>query len=273
MTTTPSSDDAPPPLSPFAGTRDPVALGAEARRIMRGAASAALATATEDGQPFASLATPAVAPDGTVLLRLSTLSEHTRQLMRHPRCSLLFAGAPETANPQTAPRVTVTGLAERVQGDEEPPLKARWLARHPYAALYADFGDFGLWRVRPGGALLVGGFARAHRLRASDLAPDPAAVAALAASEADVMGHVNEDHADALEAIAIGLLGGGAGPWRMTALDPDGCDLTRGEGEAASVLRLPFDPPVREAGGVRAALVAAARAGREALAARQPTMA
>ena len=92
---------------------------------------------------------------------------------------MLVAGAPEDANPQTAPRVTITGLAEPIV---DTALKARYLAVHPYAALYADFGDFSLWRIRPLGGLYVGGFARAARLRAADLAPEPAAVAAIAAA-------------------------------------------------------------------------------------------
>jgi hypothetical protein len=231
--------------------------GFEARRLIRAAAAATLATAAE-GQPFASLVTPAAAPDLSVLMLLSSLSEHTRQLRAEPRCALLFAGAPEGANPQTAPRVTVTGLAEEVGAEEVAALKARWLARHPYAALYADFGDFALWRVRPGGALLVGGFARAVRLRLAELRPDPAAVAALAAAEAGILDHVNEDHPDAVAAIAEGVLGGGAGAWRLAAVDVDGCDLALGE----TVLRHAWAAPVREAEGVRMGLIAAAREGR-----------
>ena len=161
-------------------------LGFEARRLIRGAAAATLATAAA-GQPFASLVTPATAPDLAPLLLLSSLSEHTRQLREEPRCALLFTGSPESANPQTAPRVTLTGMAELVPDAEVAALKARWLAHHPYAALYADFGDFALWRILPGGALLVGGFARATRLRLADLLPDPAAVAAVAAAEAEIL--------------------------------------------------------------------------------------
>src|SRR5690606_1451462 len=119
--------------------------------------------------PFAALVTPATAPDLSALLLLSTLSEHTRHLMAEPRCALAVTSPAEGANPQTAPRVTVTGLAEKT---EDPRLKARWLALHPYAAMYADFTDFALWRIRPLAAMFVGGFARAERLRAADLLPD-----------------------------------------------------------------------------------------------------
>lgn len=240
---------------------------AEARRLVRAAGSATLATQAV-GQPFASLVTPAAAPDLSPLLWLSTLSEHTRQLRAEPRCALLFTGEPDGPNPQTTPRVTLTGEARPVEGPEASALKARWLARHPYAALYADFGDFALWRVQPGGALLVGGFARAVRLRVADLLPDPAAVAALAGAEAGIVGHVNADHADAVAAIAEGLLGQapppGGEPWRLAAVDVDGADIAAGE----RVCRLHFSRPVADAGEVRAELVRAAREGRTAAAAR-----
>ena len=135
-----------------------------ARKLLRAARSGTLATSLA-GQPFASLVTPATAPDLALLLLLSSLSEHTRHLRAEPRCSVLVVGAPTGANPQTAPRATVTGLAEAV---DDPGLKARYLAVHPYASLYADFGDFALWRIRPMGGLYVGGFARAARLRLAD---------------------------------------------------------------------------------------------------------
>ena len=231
-------------------------LGFEARRLIRGAISASLATSAA-GQPFASLVTPAIAPDLSPLLLLSSLSEHTRHLRAEPRCSLLFVGAPERRNPQSAPRVTLTGLAEPVPAEELPALKAHWLARHPYAALYADFADFALWRVRPGGALLVGGFARATRLRLAELLPDPAAVAALAEAEGGILAHVNEDHPDAVAAIAEGLHGGAAGAWRLAAVDTDGCDLALEE----TVLRHAWPAPVADAEGVRGALIRAAREG------------
>jgi hypothetical protein len=238
----------------------PVGPAQEARRLIRAAGSAALATQA-DGQPFNSLVTPAAAPDLSPLLWLSTLSEHTRQLRAEPRCALLFTGAPDGPNPQTTPRVTLTGRAEPVGRAEAAALKARWLARHPYAALYADFADFALWRVAPGGALLVGGFARAARLRLADLLPDPAAVAAVAAAEAGIVEHVNADHADAVAAIAEGLLGQAPaddGPWRLAAVDVDGADLSVGD----RVCRLHFSGAVPSAEGVRAELVRAARAGR-----------
>ncbi len=223
----------------------------QARKLLRAARAATLASSAL-GQPFASLVTPATAPDMALLLLLSNLSEHTRHLRADSRCSVLAVGTATGANPQTAPRITVTGMAEIVS---DPALKARYLAVHPYAALYADFGDFALWRVRPAAGLMVGGFARANRLRAAELTPDPAAVAAVEASAEDIMTHCNRDHAATMAALA-----GAPGTWRMVAVDVDGCDLAQEE----RVLRVAWSAPVADAAGVRTELVSLAAQARAA---------
>ena len=217
--------------------------GFNARKLFRAARVGTLATAADGGQPFASLVTPACAPDFSILLLLSNLSEHTRHLRAEPRCSILVSGTPESANPQTAPRVTMTGIAEVA---DNPALKARYLAVHPYASLYADFGDFFLWRIRPMAALLVGGFARAIRIKQADLTPGPESVAAIAAAEPGIIAHCNNDHPDALTAIARA-----PGAWRMVTADVDGTDLASGE----RVIRVPWSAPAADAGGVRTELV------------------
>lgn len=217
----------------------------EVRKLCRQARAASLATAVDGGQPFATLVTPAWTQDFSALLLLSDLSEHTRHLRADPRCALLVTGTAETANPQTAPRATITGLAETA---DDPDLKARYLAIHPYAAMYADFGDFHLWRIRPMAALFVGGFARAARIRRDDLIP--ASAATLAASEASIIAHCNNDHPDAMARIA-----GGGGAWTMVAADCDGTDLAQNE----TVRRIHWAGPVADSGGVRTELVRLAR--------------
>jgi heme iron utilization protein len=218
--------------------------------LLRAARMGTLAT-VQDGQPFASLVTPATAPDRSVLLLTSGLAAHTQHLKRDARCSLLVSGTAESANPQTTPRCTLTGTAAPV---DDPALKARYLAIHPYAGLYAGFGDFGLWRLEAQGGMLVGGFGRAFRLKRAELAAEPSAVAAVAAAAEGIMAHCNEDHPD-----TMALLAGAAGAWRMVAVDVDGCDLAQGE----IVGRVAWPAPVADASGVRAALVTLARALRE----------
>jgi putative heme iron utilization protein len=227
------------------GTRLPDSPAFAARCLLRAARAATLAT-QEGGQPFVSLVTPAVAPDGAVLMLLSDLSAHTRHLMAEPRCALMAAGAADGLNPQTAPRVTAVGRAMPVP---DPALRQFWVSLHPYAAFYADFTDFRLWRLVAESGHYVAGFASAHVLAASDLASPAQAVAALRESANRIIAHCNQDHADALARLAHAQ--GAAGPWRMLGVDPDGFDLVQDE----SVLRVAFDRTVADAAEVRAALV------------------
>ena len=220
----------------------------QARCLLRDARAGTLATA-DDGQPHAALITPAPAPDLSLLMLLSGLSAHTRQLQVDGRCALMVAGEPTSPNPQTAPRLTVLGAATR---EDDPALKARWVARHPYAAFYADLGDFRLVRLRPTGGHYIGGFASAHRLSAADLTPDPAAVAALAEAEADVLLHMNRDRPGAVDRIA------GEPGWRMVAVDVDGCDLQRDE----TIRRVPWSAPAADVEAIHQELIRLAQGGR-----------
>lgn len=221
----------------------------EARKLLRAARAGVLAT-QQDGQPFAGLVTPATDADGSVLLLLSDLSEHTRQLRADGRCAVMVSGAATEANPQTAPRLTLRGRAEITP---DAACRARWLAAHPYAAFYADFTDFNLWRIELSDAAYVGGFARAFKLDAEDLAPDAAAIAAVAAASPGIMTHCNADHADTLA-----LLAGGGSGWTMAAVDVDGCDLSDGTVSR----RIAWPASVADPLGVRAALIALARTAR-----------
>src|SRR5579864_7163579 len=116
---------------------------ATARRLMRSLDRATLAT-SQDGWPYASLVLTAVDPDASPLLLLSDLAEHSKNLKRDSRASLLFDGTAGLDDPLTGPRVTVIGIAMPV-ADEL--LLARFTRRHPGAAAYAGFGDFHLHRL------------------------------------------------------------------------------------------------------------------------------
>ena len=142
----------------------------EAAALLRAARSGMLAT-TEAGRPHAALVTPALVtpalgPDGFLLLLLSELSAHTRHLRADPRCALLVTGAAADENPQTAPRLSLRGTAHPT---EDKAARAAYLKIHPYAELYAGFADFHIWVLRPDEAYYVGGFAAAASLQIAAL--------------------------------------------------------------------------------------------------------
>jgi putative heme iron utilization protein len=201
---------------------DGVGLGKHLLRIIR---SGALATLSPQGAPFASLVIVATDLDGSPLLLTSRLSGHTANLEREPRMSLLLA-QPGKGDPLAHPRLTVVGRAER---SAEPRIRARFLARHPKAELYADFPDFSFWRVEILSGHLNGGFARAATLTGEDLRTDMSGAEALAEAEAGAVAHLNEDHREALGLYAAKLAGARPGHWKASGIDPEGIDLILGD--------------------------------------------
>ena len=202
-----------------------------AKHLLRATRSGALATLGPDGVPFATLVTVATDPDGSPLLLTSRLSGHTANMEREPRVSILLAQTGK-GDPLAHPRLTVMGRAERT-GEER--IRARFLARHPKAELYADFADFSFWRVSIAGGHLNGGFARAAGLSSADLSTDLGGAEALVEAEPGALAHLNEDHREALELYATGLAGASPGAWRASGLDPEGLDLMLGDGTARVV--------------------------------------
>jgi putative heme iron utilization protein len=228
--------------------------GTIARGLIRAADRASLATAGADGWPYASLVLLAADHDATPLLLLSDLAEHSKNMAREPRVALLVDGTGGLDEPLTGARVTVLGRALR---STEPRHKARFVARHPGAAAYADFKDFAVYRVAVERGHLVAGFGRIHWIAAADLL-DPDASPALAEAEPAIVAHVNEDHGEAIDLYLANLLGRAGRGWRMTGIDPAGCDFRLG----GAVARLDFPAPVKDAAGARAALVELARRAR-----------
>jgi putative heme iron utilization protein len=235
--------------------KDNRALGAAARRLIRGRDHAALGTSLA-GRPFVSLVATACDSDATPLLLLSDLAQHTKNLIADASVSLLFEDVAGHADPLAGPRLTLLGRAERC---DDPRAAARFAARHPTSASYSGFADFHLYRVVVGQGHLVAGFGRIAWIEAAELrfAGD---ASPLAIAEPEIVSHMNNDHAEAIELYARHLLGRQATGWQMTGIDPEGLDLRCG-GETA---RLDFAAPVLSPAAARQTLVDLAQSARQA---------
>jgi putative heme iron utilization protein len=227
-----------------------------ARGLVRAADRASLATLMRDGGgPYASLVLIAADHDASPILLISNLADHTKNLAADSRASLLVDGTAGLESPLTGARASLVGT---IAQSTEPRHRRRFLARHPDAAGYADFGDFAVYRMQIERVHLVAGFGRIRWIEAERiLVPIRPA---LAERESDIVEHMNADHADAVELYAGRLLGRSGSGWRMTGIDPEGIDLRR----AGEVARLAFERPVEEADSARAELVRLAKRAREA---------
>ncbi len=139
---------------------------ASARRLIAETGRASLATSALESWPYVSLVLVAPDRDGSPLMLLSDLAEHSKNLSRDPRASLLFDGTVGMAEPLAGPRITLMG---RVAPAPESDALDRYLAVHPGAASWSGMSDFHLYRLVPARAHLVAGFGRIAWIEAVEL--------------------------------------------------------------------------------------------------------
>ena len=109
---------------------------------------------------------------GGLLMFLSQLAAHTRQMLEYPQVSLAIT-APDTGDgdPQLLPRVSLQGRAAPIGRDDETfaLAAARYVQRFPDALPRFQLGDFHLFRFGIDEARYVGGFARASTFSGDQL--------------------------------------------------------------------------------------------------------
>jgi len=227
----------------------------EARLMLRAHRYGVLSTLSKkfDGYPFGSI-TPYLADhDGSLLILISTLAEHTKNILHDPRVSLITHDQ-RSPHIQTQGRVTVVGKAEPEPDREQAG--QRYLRYFPEAQSYFAMHDFSFYRIRPLAIRYIGGFGRIHWVDMENYAVQPYP---LIEQESGVVEHMNTDHLDTmrnyckhyhhLEALDVAMLG----------IDLDGFDVRADD----RVLRFDFAEPAMDAQQARTALVEMARAAKQ----------
>jgi putative heme iron utilization protein len=138
--------------------------------LLRERPVAALACLDDDGAPALSMVPFAVdaAPDGAaaaLILHVSALAAHTRQMARDARVSLLVVDQDGAAEmPQALQRAAIQATAAFVEpgGEAHARCEALYLARHPQAELMTQLPDFRFVRLAPTALRHVAGFGAAR---------------------------------------------------------------------------------------------------------------
>jgi len=261
----PSTAPEPPaPLRPPAAPRARHRTAAEeARTLVAGARQGVLASLSADGAPWGSVVTYGALADGSPVLLVSLMAEHTRNLEADARASLVIAEPPNDENPLDRGRVTLAGCVVQSEGPERAAARAAHLAAMPSAELYVDFDDFRLFVLEVERVRWVGGYGRMDTVDAAGYAvaaPDPVAPQAHGAVR-----HLNADHADALLEVARALAGfTDATRVDCKGADRYGLDLEVDTPRGTAHARVGFATPVDAPDGLRGACVELVRRARAA---------
>ena len=142
------------------------------QQLLHGRMIAALGT-LHQGAPFVSMVPFAVARDGSLILHVSRLAAHTRDMLNNSEVSLLIAESESSGKmPQALARVTFQGRAQMLERDSQKHIDARevYLSRFPDAAPLFEFSDFNIFIIKPVSARVIAGFGQAVTITGEDLA-------------------------------------------------------------------------------------------------------
>ena len=203
-------------------------LAGKARGLLRRVDAGVLSTQSlaQPGYPFGSLAPFALTHEARPLLLVSALAEHTRNLTADPRCCLTVFD-PMRDDKQASGRASLLGEARPVPEPERTAAAVRYLALFPEQRGLTAMRDFAFWSIEPARVRWIGGFGEIHWIeRDAWLLPTPE----WREGEGSIIEHMNQDHADALEAICVRFLGQPGAGAALVAVDPEGFHVRTGAG-------------------------------------------
>jgi heme iron utilization protein len=232
-------------------------LSTEARQFLHRSRKGVLSThsARFPGYPFGSIAPFVVDHSGCPVILISTLAEHTKNILQNPHVSLIVLD--DADDMQANARLTVLGQA--VAADKsDADLRSRYLRYFPQAAGYFDMHDFSFYRIVPVQARYIAGFGKMGWEEGAALTT---AMPPLAQQETGIIEHMNADHADNLRAYCKHYHQMDAEQAEMIGIDSQGFDVRASSAQQPStVLRFEFEQPIADAIEARQALVMMAKA-------------
>lgn len=233
-------------------------LALEAQQFLRSTQRGILSThsAKFEGYPFGSVAPFVVDHQGHLIILISTLAEHTKNILQNPKVSMVVFK--DEQDLQANARLTLIGDATQCDKNDAH-LRARYLRYIPQAESYFDMHDFHFYRIAITQARYIAGFGKMGWMDADALNPSSDEIA-LTEQELDIIEHMNSDHADSLLTYCQYVHQQSGDNATMIGIDPYGFDVILNQGESSQQLRFAFDSLVKDANTARQALVALSKA-------------
>jgi putative heme iron utilization protein len=199
-----------------------MSIARETRQMLRAHRYGALSTLSKkfDGHPFGSITPYLVDHDGSMLILISALAEHTKNIQHDPRVSLITHNQ-NNPHIQTQGRVTVMGEADLVAEREQAG--KRYLRYFPEAQTYFAMHDFSFYRIVPIALRYIGGFGKIHWVNMAAYAPQQ--VEAYTQQEVQLIDTLNTQQQNTLRQLLQQLHGINAPDVQAIGLDCDGLDV------------------------------------------------
>ena len=191
----------------------------QARILVRSVDSGVLSTHSveHEGYPFGSITPYVLMPNGSILIYLSSIAQHTHNILSDHKVCLTVAE--REGDSQASGRVTLLGDAQTVSQDRVEEVSRRYFAFFGSARGYANVHDFSFIEIEPIRIRYIAGFGDIHWVEKEEWIQE---VPQWQADEASIIGHMNDDHSDSLSAMCRRFVADECESAEMLSLDPNG---------------------------------------------------
>ncbi|MBU2979796.1 DUF2470 domain-containing protein [Alteromonas sp. C1M14] len=231
-------------------------LAQEAKHLCRRQHSGVLGTQSTSmpGYPFGSIVPFVMDHHGDVLIYISDIALHTRNLKADNKVSLTIFDATE-ADSQANARVTIMGNAELADSEDNERL---YFQLFPQARTYQQTHDFHFYKIKTVRVRYIGGFGKIHWIDANTWHTPPAQ---WHESSQSMIDHMNQDHQDAMGEILRHYANVKSTTIAMISVFAEGAHYLTDE---QKITFIPFEEPCTDAMSIRKALVNQTHAARAA---------
>jgi len=203
-------------------------------------------SAKHAGYPYGSVVPYVTDQDGMPTILISTLAEHTKNIIENPLVSLIAFD--HESDLQANARLTLLAKA-KPEDKQNALLRKRYLRYLPQAAQYFEMHDFSFYTLQITHARYIAGFGKMGWIEGEDFQL-PSNL--LFTEESSILEHMNQDHTENLKAYCQHFHGITPTSVDMIGIDCLGFDVRIDDAQA---LRFNFENAISNAKEARIALV------------------
>lgn len=240
-----------------------MSLAAEAKQFLRSTRSGVLSSfsAKFDGYPFGSVMPFVLGHDCQPIVLISTIAEHTKNIIANPKVSLLvFVGAEDL---HANGRLTLIGEAVQLEKNNAD-LMARYCRYFPESLSYLAMHDFQFYRINIAQARYIAGFGKMIWVTGEELMDlkDTKKSSTIATLETSMIEHMNTDHTESMKLYCKHFYDIEPSQVTLIGVDSDGFDVEAVIADDIKMLRFTFEVPIFDANSARMAFVALSKTAR-----------
>jgi heme iron utilization protein len=238
-----------------------MSLAIEAKQFLRSTRSGVLSSfsAKFEGYPFGSVMPFVLGHDCQPIVLISSIAEHTKNIIANPKVSLLvFAGAEDL---HANGRLTLIGEAEQLDKNDAD-LMARYCRYFPESTGYLAMHDFQFYRIHIAQARYIAGFGKMSWIAGEEIVDVNQSVNTIAQLETSMIEHMNADHIESMQLYCQHFHQVKPETVHLVGVDSDGFDMEAVIKDDIKMLRVNFESPIVDANSARAAFAALAKTAR-----------